>query len=141
MNQPSTNAYWLIKTEPDAYAYADLVRDGATVWDGVANNAALKWMRSMQPGDLALFYHTGDQRQAVAIAEITAAAYPDPNASDPKLLVVNLKPLRQLATPVTLAQIKADPFFAGWALVREPRLSVMPVSPEQWARVLALAGE
>lgn len=133
--------FWLLKTEPNVYAYADLVRDGATVWDGVANNAALKFMRAMQPGDLALFYHTGDERQAVGIAEITSAAYPDPKESDAKLLVVNVKPLRLLPRPVTLTHVKAEPFFATWALVREPRLSVVPVSPEQWARLLAMAGE
>lgn len=139
--QGSSNRFWLLKTEPDVYSYADLVRDGATVWNGVANNAALKHMRSMQPGDLVLIYHTGDQRQAVGIAEITSAAYADPQAGDPKLLVVDVRPIRPLAQPVTLAAVKAEPFFAGWALIREPRLSVMPVSAEQWARVLAMAGE
>jgi len=132
--------FWLLKTEPDVYSYGDLVRDGATVWDGIANNAALKHMRSMQPGDLALIYHTGDQRQAVGIAEITSAAYPDPLASDPKLLVVDVRPIRPLTQPVKLAAVKAEPFFAGWALIREPRLSMMPVSAEQWARLLAMAG-
>lgn len=135
------NSFWLLKTEPDVYSFADLVRDGATIWDGIANNAALKFMRSAQPGDLALIYHTGDERQAVGLAEITSAAYQDPKQSDPKLLVVDVRPLRPLAQPVTLAAVKADPFFAGWQLVREPRLSVMPVSAEQWARLLVMAGE
>lgn len=139
MSEPRATQYWLLKTEPEVYSYADLVRDGGTVWDGIANNAALKFMRSIQPGDQALIYHTGDERQAVAIAEITSAAYPDPKQSDPKLLVVDVRPVRQLSQPVTLAAVKADPFFAGWQLVREPRLSVMPVSAEQWARILAMA--
>ena len=141
IEQDATNKRWLLKTEPDVYSYANLVRDGTTMWDGIANNAALKHMRSMQPGDLALIYHTGDQRQIVGIAEIMGAAYPDPNKGDPKLLVFDLRPLHPLPVPVTLAAIKADPFFTSWALVREPRLSVMPVSPEQWARILAMAGE
>lgn len=141
IEQDATNKRWLLKTEPDVYSYANLVRDGTTMWDGIANNAALKHMRSMQPGDLALIYHTGDQRQIVGIAEIMGAAYPDPNKGDPKLLVFDLRPLHPFPAPVTLAAIKADPFFTSWALVREPRLSVMPVSPEQWARILAMAGE
>lgn len=132
--------FWLLKTEPEVYSYADLERDGTTVWDGIANNAALKFMRAMQPGDHALIYHTGDQRQAVGIAEITSAAYADPKENSPKLLVVNIKPIRLLAKPVTLAQIKADAFFGEWELVKQARLSVVPVSLEQWARVLAIAG-
>ena len=133
--------FWLLKTEPDHYSYTDLERDGATIWDGVANNAALLHIRSMQPGDLALIYHTGDQRQAVGLAEITSAPYPDPQAGDPKLVVVDLRPLRQLPQPVTLAAVKADPAFADFALVRQGRLSVVPVTPEQWGKLLGMAGE
>jgi predicted RNA-binding protein with PUA-like domain len=121
------------------YSYADLVRDHTTVWDGVANNTALIHIRAMQPGEQALIYHTGDERQAVGIAEITSAPYPDPKLGDPKLVVVDVKPVRALARPVTLAQVKADPFFADFALVRISRLSVVPVTPVQWARLLALA--
>lgn len=132
--------YWILKTEPAAYSYADLVRDGATVWDGVANNVALKHMREMQPGDQALIYHTGDERSAVGLAELTSAPYPDPQRKDPKLVVVDLRPLRPLPRPVELATVKADPFFAGFALVRQSRLSVVPVSPEQWSRLMAMAG-
>jgi predicted RNA-binding protein with PUA-like domain len=137
----SDNRFWLLKTEPSNYAYTDLERDGATIWDGISNNAALLHMRKMQPGDLALIYHTGDERQAVGLAQITSAPYADPRAGDPKLVVVDVRPLRRLARPVTLAQIKADPFFAGFALVREGRLSVVPVTPEQWAQLLTMAGE
>jgi predicted RNA-binding protein with PUA-like domain len=134
-------SFWLLKTEPDHYSYADLERDGATVWDGVANNTALMHIRSMQPGDLALIYHTGDQRQAVGLAEITSAPYPDPQAGDPKLVVVDLKPLRQLPQPVTLTAVKADPAFADFALVRQGRLSVVPATEAQWALLLRMAGE
>ena len=133
-------AFWLLKTEPGDYAFADLERDGATVWDGVANNAALKHLRGARPGDLALVYHTGDERAAVGIAEITSAPYADPAETDARLVVVDVKPVRRLDRPVTLAAVKADPFFAGFALVREPRLSVMPVTPAQWRRLLELSG-
>lgn len=137
----SDSRFWLLKTEPEAYSYADLERDGATVWDGVSNNAALLHMRSMQPGDLALIYHTGDERRAVGLAEVTSAPYPDPRLDDPKLVVVDVRPLRTLRQPVTLADVKAEPAFADFALVRQGRLSVVPVSPEQWRRLLAMAGE
>ena len=134
-------SFWLLKSEPDNYSYTDLERDGATVWDGVANNTALMHIRTMQPGDLALIYHTGDQRQAVGLAEITSAPYADPKLGDPKLVVVDLRPLRQLPQPVTLAAVKADPAFADFALVRQGRLSVVPVTPEQWGKLLGMAGE
>jgi predicted RNA-binding protein with PUA-like domain len=133
--------FWVLKTEPDCYSYADLEREGSTVWDGVSNNAALKHLREMQPGDLALIYHTGDERRAVGLAEVTSAPYPDPQAGDPKLVVVDIRPLRRLARPVTLADIKADPAFANFALVRQGRLSVVPVAPEQWQRLLEMTGE
>lgn len=135
------NRFWLLKTEPDHYSYADLERDGTTVWDGVGNNTALMHIRTMQPGDLALIYHTGDQRQAVGLAEIISAPYPDPLAGDPKLAVVDLRPLRRLRLPVTLTAVKADPEFADFALVRQGRLSVVPVTDAQWARLLQMAGE
>jgi predicted RNA-binding protein with PUA-like domain len=137
----TANRFWLLKTEPGDYSYADLLRDGATVWDGVSNNAALLHLRAMQPGDLALIYHTGDERQAVGLAEVTSAPYADPRAGDPKLVVVDIRPLRALRLPVALANIKAEPAFADFALVRQGRLSVVPVSPEQWSRLMEMAGE
>ncbi len=132
--------YWILKTEPQAYSYADLLREGRTIWDGVTNTVALKHLRTMQPGDHALIYHTGDERRAVGLAEVTSAPYPDPRQNDPKLVVVDVRPLEALPRPVDLAMIKADPFFAEFALVRQGRLSVVPVTPEQWTRLLALAG-
>ena len=137
----SDNRLWLLKTEPDDYSYADLERDGGTVWDGVSNNAALLHLRAMRPGDLALIYHTGEERQAVGLAEIASAPYPDPRQDDPKLVVVDVRPLRRLARPVTLAAVKADPAFADFALVRQGRLSVVPATEEQWSRLLGMAGE
>jgi len=129
-------SFWLLKTEPEHYSYADLERDGATVWDGVANNTALMHIRTMRPGDLALIYHTGDQRQAVGLAEITSAPYADPQAGDPKLVVVDLRPLRRLPQPVTLAAVKADPEFADFGLVRLRRLSVVPATAGECAAAL-----
>lgn len=135
------NKFWLLKTEPEAYSYADLERDESTVWDGVSSNAALKNIRDMRPGDLALIYHSGDERQAVGLAEVTRVPYADPRLGDPKLAVVDVKALRRLAKPVTLAEVKADPAFADFALVRQSRLSVVAVTPEQWHRLLAMAEE
>src|SRR5882724_2644681 len=131
--------HWLMKTEPDSYSYENLEKDGKAVWDGVKNNAALKFMRSMEKGDDAFIYHTGDEKQIVGIAQVTNAAYPDPKQSDPKLVVIDLKPKRKVKRPVTLAEVKADSRFAGFALVREPRLSVMPVTEDQWKMLLEMA--
>ncbi len=133
--------YWLLKTEPEHYAYATLEQDGRTVWDGVSNNAALKHMRGMQAGDLALIYHTGDERRAVGLAEVVSDPYPDPQANDMRLVVVDVRPLRVLPQPITLVAVKADAFFADFALVRQARLSVMPVTQAQWDRMMAMAHE
>jgi predicted RNA-binding protein with PUA-like domain len=133
--------YWLLKTEPSDYSYGDLERDRHTVWDGVKNNLALKNLRQIQPGDLALIYHTGKERRAVGIAKITSTPYPDPKLDDPKRTVVELESVRPLNHPVSLAQIKADENFERFDLVRLPRLSVMSVDPVYWQRILELAGE
>jgi predicted RNA-binding protein with PUA-like domain len=134
-------AYWLLKTEPSTYAYEDLVRDKKTTWDGITNTTALKNIRTMTKGDLALVYHTGEQRTIVGVAEIASAPYPDPKADDEKLVVVDLKPKKKLKTPVTLDAIKADKAFAGWDLLRIGRLSIVPTPEPMWRRVMQLAGE
>jgi predicted RNA-binding protein with PUA-like domain len=131
--------YWLLKTEPDCYAWDDLARDKKTTWDGVTNALALKHLRTMKKGDLALVYHTGGERQAVGVAEITSAPYPDPNAEDDRHVVVDLKPKRKLKRPITLDEIKADPAFAGWDLLRISRLSIVPVSEPMWKRLEELS--
>lgn len=131
--------HWLLKTEPSEYSYDDLEREGRGVWDGVANNLALIHLRQMKKGDLALVYHTGDEKAAVGVAEVASNPYPDPKAGDPKLVVVDLAPKRRLARPVTLAELKADPEFADFALVKISRLSVMPVEPVRWKKLLALS--
>ena len=130
---------WLLKTEPSTYSFADLQRDKRTVWDGVKNPQALKHLSQVQKGDRLFVYHTGDEKAVVGIATALSGAYADPKKNDPKLLVIDLGPSRALPRPVPLAEIKASPKFTGWELVRLPRLSVMPVSPDHWAEIERLA--
>ena len=128
-------ARWLLKTEPSEYSFDDLVRDGRTTWDGVANAVAVKNIRAMRKGDHVLVYHTGDEKAVVGTAEVVKDAYADPGDAAGKLAVVDVRPLERLRRPVTLAAIKADPTFAGWALLRIGRLSVVPVPDAMWARI------
>src|SRR5438045_6812341 len=132
-------AKWLLKTEPDSYSWDDLARDKKTTWDGVSNALALKHIRTMKKGDLALIYHTGDERAAVGIAEVTSAPHPNPKENDERLAVVDLKPKKKLARPVALDEFKADKTFAGWDLLRIGRLIVVPVRQKVWERILELA--
>ena len=132
-------ARWLLKTEPTTYSWDQLVKDKQTTWDGVANATALQHIRAMKKGDAVLIYHTGGEKAAVGIAEVASAPYPDPNEDDEKRVVVDLKPKKKLSRPVTLAEIKADPTFAGWDLLRIGRLSVVPVPDTMWARVEELS--
>ena len=130
--------HWLLKTEPSTYSYADLAREQVTTWDGVSNPTALRHLRAMRNGDQALVYHTGDEKAVVGIARIVSNPFPDPALKDPKRVVIDLAPVRALPKPIALAAVKADPRFAQFALVRISRLSVMPVSPEEWKALLAL---
>jgi predicted RNA-binding protein with PUA-like domain len=123
---------WLFKTEPSAYSFPQLQKDKKAVWDGVKNILALKHLSQVKKTDLVLIYHTGDEKAAVGIARATSGAYPDPNKKEPKLLVVEIEPVRALSRPVTLAEMKASAKLQGFDLLRLPRLSVMPVSEEQW---------
>ncbi|MGE5234905.1 MAG: EVE domain-containing protein [Acidobacteriota bacterium] len=132
-------SFWLLKTEPGAYSFADLERAGSTVWDGVTSNVALKYMRDARRGDRAIVYHSGSERAAIGIAAVTSNPYPDPSAADPHIVVFRLEPIARLARPVTLAEIKADRTFADSPLVRMPRLSVSPLTGEQWRRLESLA--
>jgi predicted RNA-binding protein with PUA-like domain len=132
-------AYWLLKTEPSSYSWDDLIRDKKTVWEGVTNALALKHIRTMKQGDLALVYHTGSERAAVGVAEISSNPYPDPKAKDDRIVVVDLKPKAKLAQAVTLEDIKADPTFAGFDLLRISRLSIVPVPPGMWKRIEQLS--
>jgi len=130
---------WLLKTEPSTYSFAQLQRDARTVWDGVKNPLALKNLSQMKRGDAVLIYHTGNEKAVVGTATVLGTAYLDPKRQDPRLLVIDLAASTPLARPVTLAEIKAHAKFKGWELVRLPRLSVMPVSAEQWAEIERLA--
>jgi len=130
---------WLLKTEPDSYSWDNLIRDKKTVWDGISNALALKHLRAMKKGDLAFIYHTGDQRAAVGIAEITSDPYQDPNSDDEHRVVVDLRPKRRLAHQVTLSDIKADPTFTDWVFLRIGRLSVVPVPEKMWKRIESLS--
>jgi predicted RNA-binding protein with PUA-like domain len=130
---------WLVKTEPSSYSFQQLAAEGRTVWDGVKNALALKHMAGMRRGDLVIVYHTGTEKAAVGTARVLKSPYPDPRGKDPKLLVVELAAADALPRPVTLAEIKASPAFAGFELVRLPRLSVMPVSAAHWSALHALA--
>ena len=130
-------AYWLFKQEPSSYSYSQLERDGKTVWDGVANNLALKHLRSVRKGDKVLFYHTGDEKQIVGMMEAASDPYSDPR--NKSLTVVDVRPAGRLAKPVTLEAIKGDSEFGEWELVRISRLSVMPVPVRLWDRIIKMA--
>ena len=130
--------YWLLKTEPSTYSFADLEQDGSAVWDGVSNAVALKHLRLMKRGDLAFIYHTGDEKQIIGVAAVTRNAYRDPKGKDPRLVVVDLKPRERLPRPVTLAEVKACAEFRDFELGRIGRLSVMPVSEAHWRKLLQM---
>lgn len=130
---------WLVKEEPENYNFDQFVKDGHTVWSGVKNPVAQRNLRAMKKGDRVFFYHTGKQKAVVGTAQVTVEAYPDPKDKSGSLVVVELAPDKKLPRPVTLAEIKASGKFIDWALVRVPRLSVMPVTEEQWAAVEAMA--
>jgi predicted RNA-binding protein with PUA-like domain len=123
---------WLFKTEPEEYSYDDLERDKKCVWDGVSSNQALKNLRSVKLGDEILIYHTGNEKAIVGMAEVISDPHSDPEANDEHLVVVNLKPKRRLAQPLTLAEIKANEALSEFDLVRLPRLSVVPISKQYW---------
>ena len=128
--------HWLLKTEPSTYSWDDLARGKTATWDGVRNPVALRHLAAMKPGDDALIYHTGNEKAVVGLARVTRSAYPDPGAKDPKLLVVDIKPVRSLSRAVPLAEIKADAAFAESPLVKQGRLSVVPLTDEQFARLI-----
>jgi predicted RNA-binding protein with PUA-like domain len=132
-------AQWLVKEEPDNYAYSQLERDGKTVWAGVKNPVAQKHLRAIRKGDRIFYYHTGKQKAVVAIAKAVSDAYADPKDKSGKLFVVDIAPEKALRRPVTLAEIKADATFASCPLVRMSRLSVMPMTDTEWARVEAVS--
>jgi predicted RNA-binding protein with PUA-like domain len=132
-------AHWLVKSEPDAFSWQQQVENGVEPWTGVRNHVAKANLAAMRKGDLAFFYHSNTGREIVGIVEVLREAYPDPTAeAGSPWLCVDMKTVGPLPRPVPLSAIKADPRFAGLALVRQPRLSVMPVSEEHWAALCAL---
>ena len=131
-------AYWLMKSEPGSYGWPDLVRDGGTEWDGVRNPAARLHMRAMKEADEALFYHSGEDKAAIGIMRIARGAAPDPK--DANWVSVRVEPLRALARPVTLKEMKAEPRLAALEMLRQSRLSISPVRDGEWEAILALGG-
>jgi predicted RNA-binding protein with PUA-like domain len=129
--------HWLVKSEPSTYSWERFVKEGGTRWDGVRNPAARSHLAAMERGDPVLFYHSGGDKAVVGVARVAREAYPDP--ADARWLAVDLEPVKPLPRPVTLAEIKAEKAFAGMPLVRQPRLSVQPVTRAQHDAILALA--
>ena len=134
-------AYWILKTEPSTYSFDDLLKDGKVVWDGVRNPQALINIRSMKKGDHVFIYHSGDGKCIVGIAEIATGPYQDPKLEESKLVVVDLIPKGKTSKTVTLAEIKANPKLTELKLVRQSRLSVVPVPATMWTELLKMAGE
>ena len=134
-------AYWLVKSEPFKYSWDQFNRDGRTFWDGVRNYAARNNLKAMKEGDEAFFYHSNEGLEIVGIAMVVKEHYPDPTTDEDAWVVVDFQPVRPLKNPVSLKQIKGEERLKDMALLRLSRLSVQPVSPEEWDIVLQLAGE
>lgn len=128
-------SFWLVKSEPDVWSWAQQVEKGVEPWTGVRNHLAARHLKAMKNGDRAFFYHSNTGREIVGIVEIVREAYPDPTDEKGRFVAVDVKALAPLARPVTLAALKADSFFGDFALIRQPRLSVLPVAPAQWERL------
>jgi len=133
-------AHWLLKSEPSAYSWAQLMADGRTNWDGVRNAQALNNLRAMKPGERVFVYHSNEGKDIVGIAEVVKGFYSDPADKSGKLGMVDIAPVRPVAKPVTLAEMKANPELAGMSLLRQSRLSVCPVTDREWTVVCQMAG-
>lgn len=131
---------WIVKSEPETYSWAAFVKEGGTAWTGVRNFAARLHLRAMKSGDRVFFYHSGEEKSAVGLARVKKEFYPDPTAKEGNWSCVDLAPEKALAKPVTLAQIKGDKVLKGMVLAKQSRLSVSPVTKEQFERLLELAG-
>lgn len=134
------SGFWLVKSEPEAFSWADQQRVGVEAWTGVRNHSAKIHLKTMRLGDRAFFYHSNIGREIVGIVEVVREAYPDPTAESGDWVAVDMRALGPLPRPVSLAAIKSDPEFDGLALIRQSRLSVVPVSPAHWARICARGG-
>lgn len=132
---------WLVKQEPEDYSWDDLVRDKKTAWTGVRNFQARNNLRNMKTGDAVLFYHSGKEKSVVGIAEVAKAAYPDPTADDDSWIAIDIKPVKPLSKPVSLAEIRANAKLRDLLLVRQSRLSVMPVSKGDFDEIVKMSGK
>jgi len=137
----ATPSYWLIKSEPVKYSFADLERDGSTVWDGVRNNQAAIYLRTMKVGDLLLYYHSQEGLEVVGIAKVSKEAFLDPSDPAGRFVAVEVQPVRRMPKPVPLSAMKAEPKLAGMAMFRQFRLSVSPVTPDEWKVICAMGGD
>ena len=135
------SSFWLVKSEPAKYAFADLVRDGRTIWDGVRNNAAALHLKAMKVGDEVLYYHSQEGLAVVGVAKVVKEAFPDATDPSGRFVAVELAPARELKRPVTLAEMKANPALSALEMIRQGRLSVSPVRPEEWKTILKMAGD
>ena len=136
----ASSGHWLVKQEPEAYSFDDLVRDGRTDWTGVRNFQARNYLRQMKTGDVVLFYHSGESKSVVGIAQVVKAPYPDPTANDEQWVAVDIKPVEPLKQPVSLAAMRENPKLATLLLIRQSRLSVMPVSKAEFDVIVKMSG-
>jgi len=134
-------SYWLIKSEPAKYGFADLERDGSTIWDGVRNNQAAIYLRTMKIGDRLLYYHSVDGLEVVGVARVSKEWFIDPSDPAGRFVAVEVSPVRRFAKPVALSAMKAEPKLAGMAMFRQFRLSVSPVTPDEWTVICAMGGD
>jgi predicted RNA-binding protein with PUA-like domain len=134
-------AHWLVKSEPFKYSWDQFVKDKKTFWDGVRNYAARNFLRDMKKGDEVFFYHSNEGLEIVGIARVIKESYQDPTTDEDAWVVVDLEPVKRLPQPVSLKQIKAEPKLASMALLKLSRLSVTPVTPQEWKQILAMAGD
>lgn len=131
--------YWLVKSDPDTYGWDEFIEEGQTCWDGVRNPVARNNLKGMKKGDLVLFYHSQSDKAVVGVAKVIKESYQDPTTKDPRWLAVDLKPVKPVTTPITLAQIKAEKSLKDIALVRQSRLSVMPLDKIAYEKILKLS--
>jgi len=140
-SKDQTKRYWLVKQEPEDYSWTDLVRDGSTSWTGVRNFQARNNIRQMKVGDTVFFYHSGKEKSVVGIAQVAKAAYPDPTADDPAWIAVDIKPVKPLSRPVALVDIRANSKLSNLLLIRQSRLSVMPVTKQEFEEIVRMGGK
>ncbi len=131
-------SYWLVKSEPNKYSWDEFVKDGSTYWDGVRNYQARNNLQAMKKGDLVLYYHSNEGKEVVGVARVTRGAYPDPTTEDERWVVVDVKPVKHLKRPVTLAEMRTDRRLEELSLIKQSRLSVMPVAAPHFKRILKL---